>query len=148
MPNVKEQGTKMIEFSPRPKGNELTGNTPETIKDNSQTKRPSFTERFAAMVEMKPRDKEDATTAADKGKTFGTISAITTETSQWKEQGTAVNPGKHLRESKAPQVKMEVLMLKLEQMDKKLKCSEEDRPEKRKELRHTIRMRTLTTTSC
>ena len=65
MPNVEEQGTKMIEFSPRAKGNELTGNTPETIKDNSQTKRTSFTERFAAMVEMKPRDKEDATTAAD-----------------------------------------------------------------------------------
>ena len=43
---------------------------------------------------------------------------------------------KHLAQSKAPLVELVDLMLKLEQMDRKLKCSEEDRQEMRKELRH------------
>ena len=51
---VEEQGTKTIEFSPTGNGDEITNNTPETIKDDSQTKRTSFTKRFAAMVGMKP----------------------------------------------------------------------------------------------
>ena len=46
------------------------------------------------------------------------------------------NSGRHLAESKAPLVELGDLMLKLEQMDKKLKCSLEDRQEIRKELRH------------
>ena len=37
-------------------------NTPATIKDDSQTKRTSFTERIAAMVGMMPREKEEITT--------------------------------------------------------------------------------------
>ena len=43
---------------------------------------------------------------------------------------------KHLTESKAPLVELGNLMLKLGQMDKKLKCSEEHRQKIRKELRH------------
>ena len=66
IPNVDEQGTKTIEFSPIGNGNEITGNTPEKIKDDSQTKRTSFTERFAAMVAMKPNNTEDATWGATK----------------------------------------------------------------------------------
>ena len=77
---------------------------------------------------MKPRDKEEATTATEKSKTFGTVSAITTEAGRGKEQGTA--------ESKAPLVELGYLILKLEQMDEKLKCSEEDRQEMKNELRN------------
>ena len=57
MPNVEEQEKKTIEFSPIGNVDETTNNTSETIKDDSQTKRTSFTERFAAMVEMKPKKK-------------------------------------------------------------------------------------------
>ena len=50
MPNAEEQEAKINEFSPIGNENEVTGSTPETIKDNSQTKRTSFTKRLAAMV--------------------------------------------------------------------------------------------------
>ena len=106
MPNVEEQGTKTIEFSPKGNGNKVTDKTPATIKDDLQKKKTSITERFAAMVGMKPRDKEEATTATDKSKTFGTVSAITTEAGQEKEQVTAGNPVSHLAESKAPLVEL------------------------------------------
>ena len=60
MPNAEEQKQKTMEISPidtveETTGN-TTGNTPETIKNESQTKRTSFTERFAMMVGMKSRD--------------------------------------------------------------------------------------------
>ena len=137
MSNVEEQGAKTIEFSPIGNGNEITGNTLETIKKNdSQIKRTSFTQKFASMVGVKPKDKKDATTATDKGKNFGMDSTITSKNGQCKEQETAGNPVKHIRDSKAPLVGLGDLMLKLEQMDKKLKCREQDRLEMRKELRH------------
>ena len=79
MPNVEEQGTETIEFSPIGNGDQTTNNTPETTKDDSQTKRTSFTEKLAARVGMKPREKEEVTTTNEKGKTFGTVSPITTE---------------------------------------------------------------------
>ena len=60
--------------------------TLETIKDGSQTKRTSFTERLAAMVGMKPREKEEVVAVTEKSKTFGTVSMMTTETNQDKEQ--------------------------------------------------------------
>ena len=40
----------------------------EIIKDDSQTKRTSLTERFAAMVSMNPNDEEDATKQPTKTK--------------------------------------------------------------------------------
>ena len=86
------------------------------------------------MVGVKPKGKKDATTATDKGKNFGMVFAITTETCQCKEQETAGNPVKHIVDSKAPLVELGDLMLKLEQIDKKLKCSEEK--EMKKELGH------------
>ena len=49
MPNTEEQEKNTIEFPPKSNGDEAT-NTPETIKDDSQTKRTSFNERVAAMV--------------------------------------------------------------------------------------------------
>ena len=80
MPNVEEQEKKTIEFSPIGNVDETTNNTPETIKDDSQTKRTSITEKFAAMVEMKPKEKEEVIAATEKSKTFGTVSTIKTET--------------------------------------------------------------------
>ena len=50
MPNAEEQEEKTIEFSPIDYVEDTTSNTPETIKDDSQTKRSSFTERIAMMA--------------------------------------------------------------------------------------------------
>ena len=44
MPNAEEQEKKSIEFSPIDTVEDTTSSTPETIKDDSQTKRTSFTE--------------------------------------------------------------------------------------------------------
>ena len=55
MPNVEEQEKKTIEFSPSVTADGTTSNTPETIKDDSQAKRTSFTEKIPAMVGMKPK---------------------------------------------------------------------------------------------
>ena len=49
-------------------------------------KRTSFMEKLAAMVGMKAREKEDVPTVTKKSKTFGTVSAITSETNQEKGQ--------------------------------------------------------------
>ena len=59
-----------------------TSNKPETIKEDSQTKRTSFTETIAAMVGMKPKVKEEVMPTTEKFKTFATISATTTEANQ------------------------------------------------------------------
>ena len=86
MPNAEEQEKKTIEFSPTDIVEDTTGNTPETIKDDSLTKRTSFTERIAAMVGMKPREKEEVVPTTEKSKTLGTVSVITTEAKQDDEQ--------------------------------------------------------------
>ena len=75
MTNAEEQEKRTIEFSPIDIAEDTTSNTPETIKDDSQTKRTSFTERIAVMVGMKPGEKEEAIPTTDKSKTFGTVSA-------------------------------------------------------------------------
>ena len=77
MPNIEEQEKNTLDFSPLGNGDELT-NTPETIEDVSQTKKTSS--RIAAMVGMKPREKEEITTVTEKSKTFGTVSTIPTKT--------------------------------------------------------------------
>ena len=59
MPNAEEQEKKTIEFSPIDIVEDTTRNTPETIKEDSQTKRTSFTERIAMVAGMKPREKEE-----------------------------------------------------------------------------------------
>ena len=67
------------------------------------------------------------------------VSTITTETNQDKEQVTqeAVgNQEKRATESRAPSVELGDLLTKLEQIDKKLKCSDEEYQELKKELRH------------
>ena len=70
MPNVEDQETKTVEISPIGNGDEITYNTPETKKDDSQAKITSFTEWFTAMIEMKPREKEEMTTATEKSKSL------------------------------------------------------------------------------
>ena len=103
MPNVEERETKTIEFSPLGNGDEITNNTPETMKDDSQTKRSSFKEKLAAMVGMKPREKEEGDNSDKKGKLFGTVTTITTEADQGKEQsieGAVVHQNGQAAESK------------------------------------------------
>ena len=124
MPNVENQETKTIEFSPIGNGDKITNNTPETINDNSQTKKTSFTERIAAMDGMKSREKEQVVAATEKGETFGNVSTITTETNQDKEQvtqETVSNQEERPTESRAPSVELGELMTKLDQIDEKLK---------------------------
>ena len=86
MPNAEEQNQKSMEFLPIDTVEDTTGNTPETVKDESQVKRTSFTERIAMMVSMKSRDIVTEEPKAEKGKTFGTVSPITTETNQDDDQ--------------------------------------------------------------
>ena len=47
---------------------DTTGNTPETVKDESQVKRTSFTDMIAMMVRMKSRDIVAEEPKAEKGK--------------------------------------------------------------------------------
>ena len=82
MPNAEEQNQKSMEFLPIDTVEDTTGNTPETVKDESQVKRTSFTERIAMMVGMKSRDVVTGEPKAEKDKTFGTVSTITTEANQ------------------------------------------------------------------
>ena len=115
--------------------------TRETIKDDSQTKRTSFLEKHAAMIGMKPREKEEVTTTTEKSKTFSTIkgkiSTINTKADQGKDQtmaGAAGHQKGQAAESKLPLVELDDLFSNLDQIDKKLKCSEKDRQELKKKL--------------
>ena len=145
MPNVEEQEKKTIEFSPIDIVDDTTSNTPETIKDDSQTKRTSFTERIAMMVGMKPRKKEETAPTTEKGKTFGTVSAISTEDNRDDDQvelvaaaihEATVSNGATANQKKTTLIELGDLVAKLEQIDKKLKCSEEDRQLLKKEIRY------------
>ena len=133
MPNAEEQEKKTIEFLPIDIVEDTTSNTPETIKDDSQTKRTSFTERIAAMFGMKPKEKEEVIPTTEKNKTFGTVSAITTEAKQDEER---VTHGATANQEKTISLQLGDLMAKLDQIDKKLKCSEEDRQELKREIRY------------
>ena len=135
MPNVEHQEKKTIEFSPIEIVDDATSNTPETIKDDSQTKRTSFTERIAMMVGMKPREKEETAPTTEKGKTFGTVPAISTEDNRDEDQVKLVATASHeatvsngatANQEKTTLLELGDLTEKLEQIDKKLKCSEED----------------------
>ena len=130
MPSAEEQKEKSMKFSPIDTVEDTTGNTPETIKDESQTKRTSFTERFAMMVGMKSRDIVEEELKAEKGKSFGTVSTITTEADQDDDQvkhGATASHGATADHETTTPLELGDLMAKLDQIDKKLKCSEEDR---------------------
>ena len=138
MPNAGEQNQKSMEFSPIDTMDGTTGRTPETIKDESQVKRTSFTERIAMMVGMKSRDAAAEVLKAEKGGTFGTVSTITTEANEDHDQVKqgAVATGEAIpNHEKTTSPELGDLMAKLYQIDKKLKHSEEDREVIKKELR-------------
>ena len=139
MPNAEEQNQMSMEFSPIDTGEDTTGNTPETVKDESQVKRTSFTERIAMMVGMKSRDIVTGEPKAVNVKTFGTVSTITTEANQDDDQvkqGAAANNMAKVDHETTTPLELGDLMAKLDQIDKKLKHSEEEREVKKKELRY------------
>ena len=138
MTNAEEPNPKSMEFSPIDNVEDTTGNTPETVKDESQAKRTSFTEKLAIMVGMKSRDAAVEETKAEKGKTFGTVSRRTTHTDQNEDQirpGTATN-NRTTTDHGTATLELGDLMAKLDQIDKKLKHSEEDRDVIRREIRN------------
>ena len=136
--NAEEPNPKSMEFSPIDNVKDTTGNTPEMVKDESQAKRTSFFERLAIMVGMKSRDTAAEEPKAEKGKTFGTVSTKTTDTDQNEDQnrpGKAAN-NRATTDHETLTLELGDLMAKLDQIDKKLKHSEEDRYVIRKELRN------------
>ena len=136
--NAEEPNPKSMEFSPIDNVKDTTGNTPEMVKDESQAKRTSFFERLAIMVGMKSRDAAAEEPKAEKGKTFGTVSTKTTDTDQNEDQnrpGKAAN-NRATTDHETLTLELGDLMAKLDQIDKKLKHSEEDRYVIRKELRN------------
>ena len=108
------------------------------MKDESQAKKTSFTERLAIMAGMKPRDAAAEEPKAEKGKTFGTVSTKTTDSDQNEDQfrrGTAAN-NRATTDHETTTLELGDLMAKLDQIDKRLKHSEEDRDVIKKELRY------------
>ena len=128
MPNVEEQEKKTIEFSPIDIVDDTTTNTPETIKEDSQTKRTSFTERIAMMIGMKPREKDEIAPTIEKGKTLGTVSAVAIEDNRDDDHADPVATASHeataengttANQQKTPLLELSDLMAKLEQIAKK-----------------------------
>ena len=112
-----------MDFLPIDTVEKTAGNTPETIKDESQTKRTSFTERFAMMVGMKSRYIVAGEPKTEKGKTFGTLPTITTEANQDDDQvkhGAAASNGATADHETTTPLELGDLMAKLDQIDKKL----------------------------
>ena len=85
------------------------------------------------MVGMKPKEKEEVMPTTEKCKTFGTLSAIRTEAKEDEEQ---VTHGATADQQKTILLELGDLMAKLEQVDKKLKYSEEDCQDLKREIRH------------
>ena len=136
MPNAEEPNQKSMEFSPIDTLEDTTGNTPETLKDETRVK-TSFTERLAMMVGMKSRYIVTEEPKTEKGKTFGTVSTKTTVTDQDQvKQGAAANSRATADHETTTSLELGDLMAKLEQIDKRLKHSEEDREVIKKELRY------------
>ena len=138
MPNAEEPHPKPIEFSPIDMAEDTTGNMPETVEDESQ-KRTSFTERLALIVGMRSRDAAVEETKVEKSKTFRTVSTRTTETDQNEDQK---KPGpatdyRTTTDHGTTTLELSDLMAKLDQIDEKLKHSEEDRNVIRKEMRNS-----------
>ena len=69
------------------------------------------------MVGMKPREKEEVVQTTEKSRTFGTVSAITTEAKHDDEQ---VKIGATAHQEKTTSLELGDLMANLEQIDKKI----------------------------
>ena len=87
------------------------------------------------MVGMKSRDVVAEEPKVEKGKTFGTVSTITTEANQ-EEQGAAARTRATADQETTTPLELGDFMAKLDHIDKKLKHSEEDREVIKKELRY------------
>ena len=138
MPHMEEQNPKTVEFSPIDALEDTTGNNRETVKDDSRVKKTSFTEKLAMMVGMKSKDNTAEESQTGRARTFGTVSTKATEADLKEEQArteeTAEN--KTTADHETAALELGDLMTKLNQIDKKLKYSEEDRDLIRKELKH------------
>ena len=130
MPNAEEPNPKPIEFSPI--------DNEETVKEDSQVKKTSFTEKLAMMVGIKTKENMTEEPKAERARTFGTVSTKTTEANPREEQTKAEATAKDRPTADHEEATLELgdLMAKLNQIDKKLKHSEEDREVIRKELRY------------
>ena len=73
MPNAEEPNPKPIEFSPIDNVEDAIGNTEETVKEDSQVKKTSFTERLAMMVGIKTKENMTEEPKAERARTFGTV---------------------------------------------------------------------------
>ena len=138
MPNAEEPNSKPIEFSPIDNVEDAIGNTEETVKEDSQEKKTSFTERLAMMVGIKTKENVTEEPKAERARTFGTVSTKTTEANPREEQtrAEATAEERPTADHEEATLKLGDLMAKLNQIDKKLKHSEEDREVIRKELRY------------
>ena len=91
------------------------------------------------MVGMKSRDAVAEEPKAEKGKTFGTVSTITTEANQDDDQvkqGAATSNRATPNHGITTPLELGDLMAKLDQIDRKLKDSKEDRETIKKQLRY------------
>ena len=138
MPNAEEPNPKPIEFSPIDNVEDAIGNTEETVKEDSQVKKTSFTERLAMMVGIKTKENMTEEPKAERARTFGTVSTKTTKATPRVEQNKAEATAEDRPTADHEEATIELgdLMAKLNQIDKKLKHSEEDREVIRKELRY------------
>ena len=138
MPHMEDQNPKTVEFSPIDALEDTTGNTRETMKDDSQVKKTSFTEKLAMMVGMKSKDNTAEESQTGRARTFGTVSTKAPEADPKEEQArteeAAENKTTAVHETAA--LELGDLMTKINQIDKKLKYSEEDRDLIRKELKY------------
>ena len=138
MPNADEPNPKPIEFSPIDNVEDAIGNTEETVKEDSQVKKTSFTERLAMMVGIKTKENITEEPKAERAPTFGTVSTKTTEANPREEQikAEATAEDRPTADHEEATIELGDLMAKLNQIDEKLKHSEEDREVIRKELRY------------
>ena len=116
------------------RGNQHTRDDKRRLKEEENV---VHLKTIAAMIGMKPRVGE-ATTVNEKSKTFGTVSTISTETRKKIGEAskvTAVSPDERFKETRTTSVELGILMTNLNEIDKKLKCSEENRLELKKETR-------------
>ena len=138
MPQMEDQNLKTVEFSPIDALEDTTGNTRETVKDDSQVKKTSFTEKLAMMVGMKSKYNTAEESKTERARTFGTVSTKATEADLKEEQARTEEAAENKTTADHETAALELgdLMTKLNQIDKKLKYSEEDRDLIRKELKY------------
>ena len=138
MPHVEDQSPKTVEFSRIDALEDTTGNTRETVKNDSQVKKTSFTDKFAMMVGLKSKENVTEEPRTERARTFGTVSTKMTETGKNEEQAKAEATAEEKPTADHEETTIELgdLLTKLNQIDKRLKNSEEDREVIRKEIRY------------